>query len=233
MTRTPGKSARNRRLASMPSIPGRLTSIRTRSGSNSATAASPSSAVGTAPTTTKESVHSTTVAAARRNGTWSSTIKTLTFVIVDHLPPLWSLCPWFLRHPWLLRQRSRQQVVGRTPRGGYPPPRSGGGELLQRQHLGGDHPLNLGWVDTLVGGVDAGERGVLRAPEDHVGPWAGVLQRVDQRDRAAGADRLDRRTERLGQPGLGRQHRRAVHVDRKRPARLDRGDLHLDVPRGD
>ena len=67
-----------RRVASMPSMPGRLMSISTRSGRSSVAAATDSSPDATAPTTAKPSVESTTTDIARRNGSWSSTTSTPT-----------------------------------------------------------------------------------------------------------------------------------------------------------
>ncbi len=54
------------RVASIPSMPGRFTSISTRSGVSVATASSDSSPVAAAPTTTKPAVASTTAVMARR-----------------------------------------------------------------------------------------------------------------------------------------------------------------------
>ena len=61
-----------------PLMPGRFTSIRTRSGARSAAIVTESSPVSASPTTSKPSVASTTMRAAIRNGSWSSTISTRT-----------------------------------------------------------------------------------------------------------------------------------------------------------
>ena len=74
-------AARIRRVASRPSIPGRLTSISTRSGRSDAACDTPSSPVSASPTTSNPSVASTTMRAASRNGSWSSTIKTRTGMV--------------------------------------------------------------------------------------------------------------------------------------------------------
>ena len=59
-------------------MPGRFTSISTRSGWSVAAWVTPSSPVSASPTTSKPSVASTTMRAASRNGSWSSTISTRT-----------------------------------------------------------------------------------------------------------------------------------------------------------
>src|SRR5438552_6690530 len=71
-------SARILRVASRPLMPGRFTSMRTRSGSSSSAFVTESSPVSDSPTTSNPSVASTTMRAARRNGSWSSTISTRT-----------------------------------------------------------------------------------------------------------------------------------------------------------
>src|SRR5689334_5068092 len=67
-----------RRLASSPSMPGRWTSMRTRSGCKRPAATSDSSPVSVSPTTSKPCVALTTSRAAARNASWSSQIKTVT-----------------------------------------------------------------------------------------------------------------------------------------------------------
>src|SRR5207249_8103717 len=58
-------------------MPGRFTSIRTRSGSSVRASSTPSSPVSASPTTSNPSVASTTMRDASRKGSWSSTIRTL------------------------------------------------------------------------------------------------------------------------------------------------------------
>ena len=107
-TTGPSGRADSRRAASMPSMPGRLTSISTRSGRSSAAAASDSSPVVAEPTTTKPSVASTTAAIARRIGL---------LVVDDQDSDLGHGTP-----PRRHRPPGRVQVsgVGRTPAGGWP-----------------------------------------------------------------------------------------------------------------
>ncbi len=77
-TTTVSEAARICRVASRPLMPGRFTSIRTRSGVRSAAIVTESSPVSASPTTSNPSVASTTMRAAIRNGSWSSTISTRT-----------------------------------------------------------------------------------------------------------------------------------------------------------
>src|SRR6478735_2816649 len=76
-----------------------------------------------------------------------------------------------------------------------PRPSGGGavGEALEQQRLGNDELLDLGRIYALVGGVDAGARDVLRAPEHELGSGRSLLERAQQRDRptAAGLTRRE------------------------------------------
>ena len=81
-TERPGSAARICRVASSPLMPGRFTSIRTRSGASSDAIETESSPVSASPTTSKPSVASTTIRAAMRNGSWSSTMRTFTSMVL-------------------------------------------------------------------------------------------------------------------------------------------------------
>src|SRR5690242_11195178 len=74
-----------RRLASSPSMSGRLTSIKTRSGRRRPAATTDSSPVSTRPTTSNPCAASTTSRAALRNASWSSQIKTSTGILRPQL----------------------------------------------------------------------------------------------------------------------------------------------------
>src|SRR5947199_1353625 len=74
-----------RRLASTPSMSGRLTSIKTRSGRSRPAATTDSSPVSTRPTTSNPFTAATTSRAALRNASWSSQIKTSTGILRPQL----------------------------------------------------------------------------------------------------------------------------------------------------
>src|SRR5829696_2018367 len=69
-----------RRLASMPLMPGMLMSMRTSAGASSSASSSACSPLSASPTASNSGVAESTARAARRNGAWSSTIKTRTGV---------------------------------------------------------------------------------------------------------------------------------------------------------
>src|SRR4029453_883679 len=69
-----------RRLASIPLMPGMLMSMRTRAGASSPASARACSPLSASPTVSNSGVAASTARAARRNGAWSSTIKTRTGV---------------------------------------------------------------------------------------------------------------------------------------------------------
>src|SRR5688572_7985043 len=98
--------SRNRRVASMPSIPGRFTSISTRPGLSSSVSVSDSSPVEARPTTTNPRVASTTATKACMNVSWSSTNTTRTRCTC-HPPPV----------SIVLASLAVAQGVGRTSRG--------------------------------------------------------------------------------------------------------------------
>ena len=97
---------------------------------------------------------------------------------------------------------------------------------LQQDRLGERDLRDLVEIDGLVGGVDPGEIGVLRAPEHERRVRVRVAELGDQRDRSAAAHPRDRLAERLLERPLGRVGRR--ERDRRR-GRLDR-DLELRAP---
>src|SRR4051794_2143953 len=104
-------------------MPGRLTSINTRSGRKAAATTTASSPLFAQPATWKPSVASTTAAAVRRNDTESSTMRTR---ILSTSP----LSP----HP-----AESAEGAGRTTQAGNrPPPGRSAAGLQEGQH--GDHP---------------------------------------------------------------------------------------------
>ena len=106
-------------MASRPLIPGRFTSIKTRSGFRTRAVMTESSPVAASPTTSKPSVNSTTIRATARNGSWSSTMSTRTVIAFSSNPSLFLLEPKTLTGRDGL-QGCRYELPGRLRGGRHP-----------------------------------------------------------------------------------------------------------------